>query len=61
MGSAVHVQSLRRRDVAVRAMLSLEVIGYFIDEPSSHQFLLLVLCPFYPSRGNFIAVVGKWG
>jgi hypothetical protein len=47
--------------VAVRVMLSLEMIGYFTDDPNSQQFPLFVLRPFYPSEGNFIAVVGKWG
>ncbi len=61
MGSAVHAQSLEEGGVEVRAMLSLEMIGYFRDEPNSQQFPLFVLRPFYPSAGNFIAVVGKWG
>ncbi len=61
MGSAVHARSLRKQNVEVRAMLSLEMIGYFTDEPDSQQFPLFVLRPFYPSTGNFIAVVGKWG
>lgn len=61
MGSAVHAQSLKEQGVEVRAMLSLEMIGYFTDEPKSQQFPLFVLRPFYPSEGNFIAVVGRWG
>jgi len=61
MGSAVHATALKERGVSVRAMLSLEMIGYFTDAPKSQQFPLFVLRPFYPSEGNFIAVVGKWG
>jgi len=59
MGSAVHAASLKARGFAVRAMLSLEMIGYFSDQPDSQQYPVSVLKAVYPSRGNFIAVVGK--
>ena len=61
MGSSVHARSLRRQGVKVRAMLSLEMIGYFVDTPGSQRFPLGILRAFYPSEGNFIAVVGKLG
>lgn len=61
MGSAVHARSLQQQGAEVRAMFSLEMIGYFSDEPASQQFPLEALRPFYPSRGNFIAIVGKPG
>jgi Zn-dependent M28 family amino/carboxypeptidase len=59
MGSAVHAASLRSQGFAVRAMFSLEMIGYFSDRPGSQQHPVSVLKAFYPSQGNFIAVVGK--
>jgi Zn-dependent M28 family amino/carboxypeptidase len=59
MGSAVHAHSLKERDVPVRAMFSLEMLGYFTDMPDSQHYPHPVLKLFYPSRGNFIAVVGK--
>lgn len=61
MGSATYATALRRQDVRVRAMLSLEMIGFFTDAPGSQSFPLSLLKPFYPSQGNFIAVVGKLG
>jgi Zn-dependent M28 family amino/carboxypeptidase len=61
MGSAVHAQSLRRQRVPVRAMLALEMIGYFSDAPGSQQFPLPCLKLLYPSTGNFITVAGKLG
>lgn len=61
MGSAVHAQSLKEKGVDVRAMLALEMIGYFTDAPNSQQFPLFFLRWYYPNTGNFIAVVGKWG
>ena len=59
MGSSVHAQSLRNQNVRVRAMISLEMIGYFSDAPSSQSFPIGVLSAFYPSTGNFISVVGR--
>ncbi len=62
MGSAVHARALKAKGVEVRAMIALEMIGYFSDEPNSQGFPLGPLMkPFYPATGNFIAVVGKWG
>jgi Zn-dependent M28 family amino/carboxypeptidase len=59
MGSAVHARSLRRSEARVRAMLCLEMIGFFADRPGSQSFPFGALKLFYPSRGNFIAVVGR--
>lgn len=61
MGSAIHAASLRQQDVDVTAMISLEMIGYFSDEPESQRFPAPFLGAFYPSRGNFICVVGTFG
>ena len=59
MGSVVHAQSLREKGISVKAMLSLEMIGYFSDAPDSQSFPVSLLRAFYPSQGNFIAVVGS--
>lgn len=61
MGSSVHAQSLRQQNVRVRAMFSLEMIGYFSDAPNSQYFPIGILSAFYPSTGNFISVVGRLG
>lgn len=61
MGSAIHAASLKSQGVKVRAMIGLEMIGYFTDEPGSQELPVPFLKLFYPSTGNFIAVVGKLG
>lgn len=61
MGSSVHAESLRRQNIRVRAMFSLEMIGYFSDAPNSQRVPGGLLSAFYPSTGNFIAVVGRPG
>ena len=40
-------------------MLSLEMIGYFTDNPNSQDFPSEELKAIYPSVGNFISVVGN--
>lgn len=59
MGSAIHAQSLRVGGFDVRAMISLEMIGYFSDRPGSQKLPLPWLKSRYPDTGNFIAVVGR--
>ena len=59
MGSLIHAESLRKQNIRVRAMFSLEMIGYFSDASDSQHFPVSVLSAFYPSTGNFIGVVGR--
>lgn len=59
MGSSVHAKSLQQANVKVRAMISLEMIGYFSDQPNSQHFPIAPLKAIYPSTGNYIAVVGR--
>jgi hypothetical protein len=61
MGSAVHARALQAAGAQVRAMLALEMIGYFSDAPASQQFPHPALRLFYPTTGNYITVVGKLG
>jgi len=61
MGSAMHASALRLEGVGVRAMMSLEMIGCFSDAPGSQNLPSPLLSPFFPSEGNFIAVVGEVG
>ena len=60
MGSFVHAQSLRDKNVNVELMICLEMIGYYSDEPNSQNFPLFLGRLIYPSTGNFVAVVGNF-
>lgn len=60
MGSYVHAASLAREGKAVRAMISLEMIGTFSDDPGSQRFPSSLLGVLYPDRGDFVAIVGDW-
>jgi Zn-dependent M28 family amino/carboxypeptidase len=58
MGSAVHAASLNKEGAQVRGMISLEMIGYFKDEPNTQEFPSPAIAAHYPDRGNFIVVAG---
>lgn len=58
MGSAVHAESAANQSVL--GVIALEMVGYFSDDRGSQGYPSLLLRLFYPSRGNFIAVVGAW-
>ena len=61
MGSSWHARSLRAANRPVELMLSLEMIGYFSDEPGSQGYPLPGMSHLYADRGDFIAIVGKLG
>jgi Zn-dependent M28 family amino/carboxypeptidase len=57
MGSYIHANSVKNKNVEL--MISLEMIGYFTNEADSQKYPLGLLSWFYPSRGNFIAVIDQ--
>jgi Zn-dependent M28 family amino/carboxypeptidase len=59
MGSAWHARSLRAARQDVELMLSLEMIGYFSDEPGSQRYPVPGMSLLYSDRGDFVALVGK--
>ncbi|HEX8514963.1 MAG TPA: M28 family peptidase [Bacteroidia bacterium] len=61
MGSAVHAKMLHSKGIKVKAMICLEMIGYFSNKPHSQEYPLGVMKLIYPTKANFIAVIGKTG
>jgi Zn-dependent M28 family amino/carboxypeptidase len=59
MGSVQHARQVRASGRKVEVMVSLEMIGYFSDQPQSQSFPFPLLGFVYPSRGDFIAIVGR--
>lgn len=58
MGSWVHAQSARKRGENITAMLALDGLGYYADEPGSQRYPF----PFnliYPSTGNFVGFLSR--
>jgi Zn-dependent M28 family amino/carboxypeptidase len=58
MGSLVFARACRRKKERIRAMLSLEMLGYYSEKPGS-QRLPMPLRGLYPDRADFIAFVGN--
>jgi Zn-dependent M28 family amino/carboxypeptidase len=60
MGSFVSAKRSRERGEDIRAMFSLEMLGYYRDAPGIQQYPA-PLGLFYPDRADFIAFVGDLG
>jgi len=60
MGSVEYVRAFDDAHGRIRAMLALETVGFYSDEPGSQRYPPLVGL-LYPDRGNFIAFVGNVG
>ncbi len=59
MGSGVYAKEARKKGEDIRLMISLEMLGYYRDEPKSQRYPPLFRY-FYPERGNFIAFVSNF-
>jgi len=60
MGSYIHAQSLKERNVSVKGMICLEMIGFYSSEKKSQQYPLFAMKLLYPNEGNFIAVISNF-
>jgi hypothetical protein len=58
MGSRVYAKRCRKRGEKIFAMLCLETIGYYSEQPGSQHYPFPVGF-FYPSTGNFVAFVSN--
>lgn len=58
-GSRVYARSLRQARENVVGMICLEMLGYYTDAPDSQRFPFYPMRWFYPTTGQFIAVVGN--
>lgn len=58
MGSRVHAAGAGKRGEQIVAMLALETIGCYSDQPNSQHYPP-PFSLFYPDTGNFIAFVGN--
>lgn len=58
MGSLVYAKAARKRGDNIRLMMSLEMLGCYVEESGTQTYPPL-LRYFYPDRGNFIAFVSN--
>jgi Zn-dependent M28 family amino/carboxypeptidase len=59
MGSAIHAKRLAAEKASLAGVIVLETIGYFREDWGSQSYPSALFRLFYPSRGNFVAVVGR--
>ena len=59
MGSKVYAKAARARGDDIRLMISLEMLGYYSEEPGSQRYPPLFGF-FYPDRANFIGFVSNF-
>jgi len=59
MGSYHYARSLKEKGEDVRGMICLEMIGFFSDDRGSQFYPLPFFKLAFPSRGNYIALVGN--
>jgi Zn-dependent M28 family amino/carboxypeptidase len=59
MASYVHADQLKKNGIKVRFMIALEMIGYYNDGSFSQSYPFPLFRLTYPSKGNFIAVIGR--
>lgn len=58
-GSLTCAKQWKASEKPLHLMLSLEMLGYFTNEPDSQRYPLDWLSRIYPSQGNFLALVGN--
>ena len=61
MGSHRHAALLQQEQATVKGVLVLEMIGCYSDAPGSQRYPMPLLRLFYPSKGNFLSLVGGVG
>jgi Zn-dependent M28 family amino/carboxypeptidase len=59
LGSADYAALLHKQGQRLRLMISLEMLGYRDSQPGSQQYPAF-LDKLYPSRGDFIGLIGNW-
>jgi Zn-dependent M28 family amino/carboxypeptidase len=60
MGSLVYARACKAKNENIVAMLSLETIGYYRDEPGTQRYPIAPIGWVYPGTGNFISFVGNF-
>lgn len=59
MGSYQHAMLMKEQGRGIKLMISLEMIGYFKDDPDSQKYPAPGFSLLYPSVGNYISIIGR--
>ncbi len=58
MGSMVYAGRAKKDGENIKAAIVLEMLGFYSQKPFSQRYPPFI-GPFYPNRGNFVAIVGN--
>jgi hypothetical protein len=58
MGSYVHARGIVEEGAELKLMISVEMIGFYSDQPGSQSYPMGLLEWLYPDKADFIGVVG---
>jgi len=56
MGSFKHAEMLKKKNRAIKLMISVDSVGYFTHQPNSQQYPFSFMKLLYPTTGNFINI-----
>jgi hypothetical protein len=56
-----HLKSKKLSPVPSTYLVSLETLGYYSEAAGSQSYPLALMKLFYPTKGNFLALVSKFG
>jgi Zn-dependent M28 family amino/carboxypeptidase len=59
MGSYIHANYLKEKEIEVIGLINYEMIGYFSDEPSSQEYPIDEMEDIYGDIGDYIAIVSN--
>ncbi|MFT6845283.1 MAG: hypothetical protein ACJAUV_001476 [Flavobacteriales bacterium] len=59
MGSFVHAKTLKDRKAKVKAMIALDMVGYYSDESGSQAYPTRMMKMKHPNKGNFVALISN--
>jgi len=58
-GSRYHAKKLKKQNVEVVCMFSLDLVGYYSDEENSQEFPVAGMSALYGTKGDGLAVIGR--
>ena len=59
MGSYIYAKEAKARNEDIKAMICLEMLGYYTNEKDGQTYPFPIMSRVYPSTPNFIAIVGN--
>lgn len=59
-GSIYYIKKANQRDENIRAVIIMDMIGYYSEKLFSQRYPPVVFSMFYPNRANFIGVYSNW-